>query len=600
MYITPYSSAFHSRPSSTRLTFGENKPKFASTSVWDVSEENFPHAILAGGTIATKRRGEVREQAEDVVTGILERRQLKTDHLDPEDEEPFGPGGVDSSQIRPEMQAQLMQILGKVLQKNTITTGLSGAFGGTPFKIQGPEIASAPQASYALEDIRKHFKIPVKVGRGVYVTHGTDTMVNSAAMAGYLFFNTGLVTVWTGAWNSANEEGYDGEENAIRAYLLASDPNTPPGSYIVIGDYIYNAVNCEKIANAPPEGKTSYFDAIEGEPAGYFTKSAEDTYDIFFNTPFLRLQEQLSKTDEQATNNPFVDPFDFNWSRFDKPAYVEHAVIDKHTPVQVWTDMRDRLKAEQQGDRNRLCGAIIEGDLSTRKDWKQIQREIEDLKKEGIFVYHNLQHLSGLQAHIKLSVLLKLASMEALKATPENIDNLMEKNIAGEIITEESALASRIKVPPNFHKKYELILAHPGLTAQVLIDAAERNVDLQRVRRLLILGLGDGHVTFQHTDSLNTPRLRDDIIVDTLAEMMLRYKRASRQLHHPIVVAAAPRHAIPSTAYAPGARLDELGLKFIDTTFADFLKQFESRIQKIGRIARSIVNRPSRQGPQAA
>jgi len=264
-----------------------------------------PTLIAAGGTIDT-------EPDPDTGTRIpnhnrqkqrMQAVMAKTHHQ----RTPFYPYVPDSSNIVPSLQQKLMESIFTEVEQNLKLTNSKGSanFHGLKGKTK--------QTSIPADEIPKYFNTSRKWGRGVYVTHGSDTLAIDAALAAYLFRDAHLVSVWTGAWNSRNEPGFDGALNEKRARQLAEHPYTPPGAYVVIGNHIHLAAKAMKINNHPfnakevspasmlpyasgPDQMVSYFASLDDQPVGYFDEANQP----HFYTRFLREQEKRAGDAEQS------------------------------------------------------------------------------------------------------------------------------------------------------------------------------------------------------------------------------------------------------------------------------------------------------------
>lgn len=133
-------------------------------------------------------------------------------------------------------------------------------------EIASEDILNIPSAHISLENIQK---ISRKVNRyaqqndwdGVVITHGTDTMEESAYLV-HLCYSGSLPVVYTGAMRSANEAGYDGLRNLISSIHVATSPQaTNLGTLIVMNEQIHSAKELRKL-------HTQRVDAFQSPPYG--------------------------------------------------------------------------------------------------------------------------------------------------------------------------------------------------------------------------------------------------------------------------------------------------------------------------------------------
>ncbi|HEM60998.1 MAG TPA: asparaginase [Chloroflexi bacterium] len=108
------------------------------------------------------------------------------------------------------------------------------------------EFCNLPSAHFTLADIwglRTQIEHLVKQDdvRGVVVTHGTDTMEESAYLAD-LTVDTAKPIVFTGAMRTASEVGYDGGANLVAAVrVAASDSAEGLGAMVVMNQEVHAA-----------------------------------------------------------------------------------------------------------------------------------------------------------------------------------------------------------------------------------------------------------------------------------------------------------------------------------------------------------------------
>lgn len=117
--------------------------------------------------------------------------------------------------------------------------------------VEMEEFCNLPSAHFDLETIwRLRTRIDQVVGqakvKGVVVTHGTDTMEESACLAD-LTINTPKPVVFTGAMRSASEVGYEGAANLVAAIqVAASDIAQDLGALVVMNQEIHAARHVTK------------------------------------------------------------------------------------------------------------------------------------------------------------------------------------------------------------------------------------------------------------------------------------------------------------------------------------------------------------------
>lgn len=133
-------------------------------------------------------------------------------------------------------------------------------------EVLAEDIINIPSAHISLENIQK---IAQTVNRydsrneldGVVITHGTDTMEESAYFV-HLCYSGSQPVVYTGAMRAANETGYDGLRNLLSSIRVASSPQAANlGALIVMNEQIHSAGELRKL-------HTQRVDAFQSPPYG--------------------------------------------------------------------------------------------------------------------------------------------------------------------------------------------------------------------------------------------------------------------------------------------------------------------------------------------
>lgn len=453
-----------------------------------LEEKYNPDMFTTGGTINTS----LSKDGSRLPDEKTQKKLLKNSNLKARKKVIVYEYALDSSNQNLLTQEKLMNKLGKVAFEDIK-------------KLEGIDLHLKKPGKYiCIDRIPYHFNFPKPSGPGTLITHGTDTLVENAALSAYMMLPKTLV--WTGSWSSPDEKGSDAYENIEKAKLLANNSLTPIGVYIVIGDEIHLATRTKKInthpwksdqsipySNIKPWRKEtnniSYFATIDDDPVGYFNKNNQ----IYFNTKFLKMWEEILV-------KRFDSYFPLEKVKGLQPAYVEHVYINEHTPGDVFKKLINRLITQK----NR-CGAIIEGNFSSNSHYQEFVEMIQKIdKSKGIFIlstsktklstaYKNLNYISSGQLRIKLSALLGRNDV--------NNNNLMlfvDENLAGEILEQEFKDENELQIPKSFYQKGEFIIAFPGMTRKIIDDAIEninKRILLDNEKPVLLInGYGDGHI----------------------------------------------------------------------------------------------------------
>jgi|GEM_PF-2553824 len=329
---------------------------------------------------------------------------------------------------------------------------------------------------------------------GMVLTHGTDTIMETAALLSYQRPNIPIII--TGAWVSAGKQGSDAVQNIQRAKLLASMLHIP-GVFVVIGDDIHLGSTINKVRSgplAPPKSNPSmpsnkiqnpqpYFQSLNGQPIGHFDKESR----IFLNHDQLNTLETLYSQQPDYLKTQSLTPI--------KPAYVEHLIVNEKTPFKVFEDLFKRLSQEEKPN-----GAILEGELTHHPEQKKLNELLEKARELGIFGIStnqkagpfNNNSIPPIHLRAKLASLLGSKQAETLK----NLPRLLQKNLTGEVIGSELAKKTWFKLPQDPIESREILIVTPSFSATEIQDASQRLLRHPSIAKpkLLIIGFGDGHI----------------------------------------------------------------------------------------------------------
>jgi hypothetical protein len=349
--------------------------------------------------------------------------------------------------------------------------------------------------------IPNSFRWMMPFGHGQVVAHGTDTLIEAACLKA--FYPNNKVTVFTGSWTTPGAPDSDAKINLDNAHRVASDPYTPPGTYVVVGSQIHLPTQLHAIDTKPKQGAATlarrggleeqpYFGSLNDKSVGYLT---HDT--IYWNSAYLWEQEK-------RLTSPFyrAKPLLFDATAI-KPAYVEQLLIDQATPVEQIEAAFKRLQQKRQAEPDKPVGLILDGRMKGHPFEPVFNQQIKALKEQRIYVVesdysHNLlpqgQYIPAQQLRIKLSALLSLPAWE------KKLETLLWKDLAGELVPQSGKQAQRLTLPEHFHERAELVQAYPGMLSTLITEATQRLVALKpslpatQKPLLLINGYGDGQL----------------------------------------------------------------------------------------------------------
>jgi L-asparaginase len=133
--------------------------------------------------------------------------------------------------------------------------------------VQARELLSVPGAQVGLDDalhVARSAVAEAGAGRGVVVTHGTDTLEETAFLCDLMHAGEAPI-VFTGAIRPASALGADGPANLVDAVAVAGAARTAGlGCMVVFGGEIHAARGARKVDSAGP----SAFGSPGGGPIG--------------------------------------------------------------------------------------------------------------------------------------------------------------------------------------------------------------------------------------------------------------------------------------------------------------------------------------------
>jgi L-asparaginase len=231
---------------------------------------------------------------------------------------------------------------------------------------------------------------------GVVVTHGTDTLEESAYMVD-LTVNSPKPVVFTGAMRTATMVGYDGMLNLAAAIRVAAAPEARElGALVVFGELIFAAVEAQKIHSqaadafgAPGSGPIG---RIQGDRVWLYHRALRRLY-----IPCTRLEE-------------LVDLIRIGQGAEDR--MLRHSIEDGVAGIVIEAFGSGRVPpwwlpsiSEALAQRTAVVIATRCGAGSLHDEYGYVGA-FHDLQRLGLLFAHNL---SGVKARIKLMVALGAA-----------------------------------------------------------------------------------------------------------------------------------------------------------------------------------------------
>lgn len=265
-------------------------------------------------------------------------------------------------------------------------------------EISAEDIVNIPSAQMSLETIKE---ISQKVQShsanpdldGIIVTHGTDTMEESAYFV-HLCYQASKPVVFTGAMRSADETGYEGLRNLVSSLRVAASPEARDmGVLIVMNEQVHSAEEVRKF-------HTQRVDAFQSPPYGPLGEIAFDQ--LYIKRRISRPVQKLEAT--YVTPVPLVAlTADFEVTLLEaiqkmRPrGVIIEALGGGRVPPKVIPVLADFVESRVPVVITTRCG------IGPVVDEYGYQGAHRDLKKLGCYFAH---YLSGPRARIKLMLVL--------------------------------------------------------------------------------------------------------------------------------------------------------------------------------------------------
>jgi hypothetical protein len=329
---------------------------------------------------------------------------------------------------------------------------------------------------------------------GMVLTHGTDTIMETAALLSYQ--RPKIPVVITGAWVSAGKPGSDAIQNIQRAKLLASTLHVP-GVFVVIGNDIHLGSQINKVRSGPlspprfnlngplnkAQAEQPYFTSLNEQPIGHFDPKGQ----IFMDYAQLQALNNCHSQQPDYLKRQVSSPI--------HPAYVEHLVINDKTPYKVFEDLFKRLSQEAKPN-----GAVLEGEWAYHPEQAKIAALLEKSRDNEMYAITTSQRtglfnnteIPPIHLRAKLAALLGSQQPDVIKNLPE----LLRQNLTGEVLGTDLAQKTWFQLPLKPVKPREVLLVTPSFSATELKDASQRLLShpSKAKPKLLLVGFGDGHV----------------------------------------------------------------------------------------------------------
>lgn len=341
----------------------------------------------------------------------------------------------------------------------------------------------------------------VREGGGIVVNHGTDTLAQTAFVLSQLFnARLSLPVVLTGSAQAPAHPDSDAVQNFRSALEAASSRQLPGLVYCVFQDAVFLGDRFHK--NALDDRRTSGQNMMEPYEfkVGDFRGSTLHLTDNFLNwwknqehrlgrTPRIGLSESMARRD------PPVLEF----------GYADHVLLPSYASPELIFDAVERARAWKRENGRNAAAILIEGKIQTNVHHVEIMKILESAAQDSILVAaadlpskRNFlripPYMPAWQARTLISIITgtflkkEMSVRKAAKILRQEFWNFTSQRRSKHV--QEDAFIT--EADAGMVLKAEWIKIYPGMSAQVIMDAARR---AQKDGKKLIFmeGLGNGH-----------------------------------------------------------------------------------------------------------
>ncbi|MBM3254172.1 MAG: asparaginase, partial [Candidatus Omnitrophica bacterium] len=357
----------------------------------------------------------------------------------------------------------------------------------------------------AINTWKKRKDILINMGdknvKGIIITHGTDTISETALVLALEFTGTlKFPIVLASAYLPPGESGSDAVDNLLKAKRLAEDLSAPPLVYVVVGNNILLGSRVEKVRIGHSDKPGQYLVDYVGR-VGYFDRD----FNIHWEDGFREFADTLIRKKPQTTKK-------------EEFGYVERLLFDNWTPADVLEDAIRRLERiknrDVAGGVNRRYGLVLSGNFVKNKELEKVQELCASALKAGIPVFTgNNEVKQTLQESILLidksfrypHARTKLTWLMRQGVSFDELEEELNLNYAGEIGGRGLPPERRRFTVNNYRPPHrtEVIVAFPGMEAEILSDALKRLLSIKaKTGRSVTYAFGDGNLPASNNDKI--------------------------------------------------------------------------------------------------